>query len=53
MESGGMRKPHKSGKKTKALWENDIEEFNPLKTKRNGVKKVKSNRKIKSRKGRR
>jgi hypothetical protein len=51
--SGGFGKPLKTGRKKKALWENDIEEFNPFKTKRNGVKKVKSNRKIKSRKGRR
>jgi hypothetical protein len=53
MGPGGMPKRPGKSRKTKALWENPIEEFNPLKTKRNGVKKVKSNRKIKGKKGRR
>jgi hypothetical protein len=54
MGSGGSPTRRKAGRKTKALWENDIEQFNPLKNNnRKGVKKIKSNRKIKSVKGRR
>jgi hypothetical protein len=54
MGAGGSPSRRKAGRKTKALWENDIEQFNPLKNNdRKGTKKIKSNRKIKSVKGRR
>jgi hypothetical protein len=54
MGAGGSPTRRKAGRKTKALWENDIEQFNPLKNNdRKGTKKIKSNRKIKSVKGRR
>jgi hypothetical protein len=54
MGAGGSPQRRKAGRKTKALWENPIEQFNPLKNNnRKGIKKVKSNRKIKSVKGRR
>jgi hypothetical protein len=54
MGAGGSPSKRKAGRKTKALWQNPIEQFNPLKNNnRKGTKKIKSNRKIKSVKGRR
>jgi hypothetical protein len=54
MGAGGGPSRRKAGRKTKALWQNPIEQFNPLKNNnRKGVKKIKSNRKIKTRNGRR
>jgi hypothetical protein len=53
MGAGGSPTKRKAGRKTKALWQNPIEQFNPLKNNdRKGVKKIKSNRKIKNRNGR-